>query len=98
MLELGEYTEPEHRGIGKHLKERRDIDWIVLVGESMRWAAQELPAERVLWLPEMDEEHAAEAVGGLREGDLILLKGSRRMRLERLVPAIRARFGAAVPV
>ena len=95
MLELGEHTEREHREIGAVLTARRDIGWIVLVGESMRHAAAVLPPERVLWLPEMDEEHALEATAGLREGDLVLLKASRRMRLERLLPAIRARFGAA---
>jgi UDP-N-acetylmuramoyl-tripeptide--D-alanyl-D-alanine ligase len=95
MLELGSHTESEHREIGKLLAGRRDIGWVVLVGESMRAAAEQLPADRMLWVPEMDEVHAQEAAGGLREGDLVLLKGSRRMRLERMVPAVRARFGAA---
>jgi UDP-N-acetylmuramoyl-tripeptide--D-alanyl-D-alanine ligase len=94
MLELGPHTEPEHRDIGALLSGRKDPEWIVLVGESMRAAAKALPQERVLWIPEMDDEHGAGAAASLREGDTVLLKGSRRMRLERLVPAIRARFGA----
>jgi UDP-N-acetylmuramyl pentapeptide synthase len=46
----------------------------------------------------MDEVHAPEVAAGLRDGDLVLLKGSRRMRLERLIPAVRSRFGAAACV
>lgn len=94
MLELGDHTESEHRGIGDLLRTRPDLGWIVLVGPSMRSAAEALPADRVLWLPELDESHAAEAAAGLQDGDLVFVKGSRRMKLERLIDAIRARFGA----
>jgi hypothetical protein len=53
-----------------------------------------LPDGRAVWVPEMNESHAADAAALIREGDLVFLKGSRRMRLERLIPAIRERSAA----
>jgi UDP-N-acetylmuramoyl-tripeptide--D-alanyl-D-alanine ligase len=93
MLELGEHSEREHREIGTLLAQRRDLDLVVLVGPAMRAAADLLP--RAVWIPDMDETHTTGVVAMLRDGDLVFLKGSRRMRLERLASALRERAGAA---
>lgn len=93
MLELGDHTRAEHRDIGRLLSERTDLDVIVLVGPSMKAAAEVLGA-RAAWVPDMDERHAPEVAGDLRAGDVVLLKGSRRMRLERLVVALKAHVEA----
>ena len=93
MLELGDHTRAEHRDIGRLLSERTDLDVIVLVGPSMKAAAEVLGA-RAAWVPDMDERHAPGVAGDLRAGDVVLLKGSRRMRLERLVVALKAHVEA----
>jgi UDP-N-acetylmuramoyl-tripeptide--D-alanyl-D-alanine ligase len=91
MLELGDHSEREHRAIGDLLAKRLDLNLVVLVGSAMRAAAAALPDGRAVWAPDLDEVHAADVAALIRPGDLVFLKGSRRMRLERLVAAIRER-------
>ena len=96
MLELGEHTDGEHRAIGSELARRTDLDLIVLVGPSMKLAAERLEnGPRVVWINDMDEHDAPRIAERLRPGDVVLLKGSRRMRLERLLGAVRERFSPA---
>lgn len=93
MLEMGEHSEPEHRALGEALAARSDLDLIVLVGPAMRHAAAAIGDGRAVWMADLDEARAAEVATLVRDGDLVYLKGSRRMRLERLVPALRAKVG-----
>jgi UDP-N-acetylmuramoyl-tripeptide--D-alanyl-D-alanine ligase len=99
MLELGGHADEEHRQIGVELAKRTDLDLIVLVGPSMRLAAEVLEgsarAGQTVWIEQMDERHAPRIAERLRPGDVVLLKGSRRMRLERLLGAVRERFSPA---
>ena len=44
--------------------------------------------------PELDEVRSETISGVVRDGDAILVKGSRSIHLERLVEAIRARVDA----
>jgi UDP-N-acetylmuramyl pentapeptide synthase len=41
---------------------------------------------------ESSEDAAAAAIGAAREGDLILVKGSRSVETDRIVTALRERF------
>jgi UDP-N-acetylmuramoyl-tripeptide--D-alanyl-D-alanine ligase len=92
MLELGEQSEPSHREVGDVLARQPGLDLIVLVGPRMKAAAARLEkaAEegRLVRVDEMDEARAAEVASLLRAGDLVLLKGSRGMRMERLIAAM----------
>ncbi|MEX2220109.1 MAG: UDP-N-acetylmuramoyl-tripeptide--D-alanyl-D-alanine ligase [Phycisphaerales bacterium] len=92
MLELGEHAESSHAELGRRLAAVPGLDLIVLVGDSMRHAARALEDAsgegRVVRVEELDGPRAKEVAGLLRKGDLVLLKGSRRMRLERLVAAL----------
>jgi UDP-N-acetylmuramoyl-tripeptide--D-alanyl-D-alanine ligase len=94
MLELGEHSDASHREIGDRLARTTGLDLIVLVGNSMKLAAERLGAAsdegRVVRVPELGDARAGEVAALLKPGDLVLLKGSRRMRLERLVAALRA--------
>ncbi|MEX1023455.1 MAG: UDP-N-acetylmuramoyl-tripeptide--D-alanyl-D-alanine ligase [Planctomycetota bacterium] len=92
MLELGELAGELHHRLGRDAAER-GIDHLVLVGELAKAAAAGaleggLAPEAVTHLASTSE--ATEAIGALlRDGDVALIKGSRRMRLERLVERLR---------
>lgn len=88
MLELGAYTEEAHREIGKYLSEIK-IDGLVVVGERSRDIARGsresgMDNDKIFHFPE-----SGEAGKFLKErlnaGDIILIKGSQGMRMERAV-------------
>lgn len=90
MLELGEYEEQGHRLVGARAAEV--VHLLVTVGERARWIADEavragLPASAVL-----HHKDNPSAVGQLRqlirEGDVVLIKGSRAMQMDHIVNAL----------
>ena len=87
MLELGEYEEEGHRKVGVRAADVADI--LVTVGTRGRIIAEEaqaagMDAERIHVLE--DNEAVIRLLEGLvREGDVILVKGSRAMRMEEIV-------------
>lgn len=97
MLELGPVAEQHHRELGVRAAEARP-DVLVCVGEQSKATAESagrsgMPAAAVHWFA--DVTAAADAVASwARPGDLVLLKGSRGVRLEKVVEAM-ARKSAA---
>lgn len=98
MLELGAASEASHVAVARHIAERQSagkkIDLVVLVGAGMQAARDELmragwTRDRVAYLQNADGEQAAEIAGMLSRGDLVLIKGSRRVKLERVVAALQ---------
>jgi UDP-N-acetylmuramoyl-tripeptide--D-alanyl-D-alanine ligase len=92
MFELGPETESAHRRLGRHAA-KIGLDRLFLLGEQTAFVAAGAREEK------MDDariviaaDHAAVAAE-LREtsrrGDVILVKGSRGMRMERLVRALK---------
>lgn len=103
MLELGEATERSHREIGEALLTNRPLDRIVLVGPLSATTAATLtgggwPSSRLMHLPESGPREMQTIAGLLEPGDAVLLKGSRRMRLERVIDSLRARFAGTAGV
>ncbi|HET6205004.1 MAG TPA: UDP-N-acetylmuramoyl-tripeptide--D-alanyl-D-alanine ligase [Planctomycetota bacterium] len=95
MLELGESAPSLHAEVGAAVA-RAGIDLFIGVGREARGAveaalAEGLPAKGALALE--DTPSAVAIVPELlRDGDLVLVKGSRGMELESLVGALRGRF------
>jgi UDP-N-acetylmuramoyl-tripeptide--D-alanyl-D-alanine ligase len=87
MLELGDYEQTGHRLVGRRVIEA--ADFLVTVGSLGQIIAEEslaagMPPEKVVMLT--DVQAAMEALPGLiKEGDMVLIKGSRGVRLDRLV-------------
>src|SRR5690606_25392208 len=100
MRELGETSADLHRELGRQVATMA-VDELVCVGELAALigeAAQEagLDQSKIVRMP--DSSAAATALPPrLRAGDLVLLKGSRGIRLERIAETIARQFavGAA---
>jgi len=95
MLELGERSAELHRETGRHIA-RSGIDLLIGVGTLARNVVQGAAdaGAKAVALGSV-EEAVAELPRLLRPGDVVLLKGSRGMALERLVAPIRQAFDAA---
>jgi UDP-N-acetylmuramoyl-tripeptide--D-alanyl-D-alanine ligase len=95
MLELGADEEQLHRGIGE--RAAAVLDGLVTVGERGRWIAEAARAAGLRRVAEArDNDDAAELVErslAPRVGDLLLLKASRGIGLDRLVETLRASGG-----
>lgn len=97
MLELGEFAAEMHHRIGMEAAQA-GVDLIVPVGELGRAAAAGaleagLAPAAVVHLATTEE--ALERVPELlREGDVVLVKGSRGMALERLIGRLEGQLGA----
>lgn len=97
MFELGTASAELHRDLGGWLAAEAPPELVVLAGPAMAACRDGLlaagfPQAALCWFP--DTNAAALAVAELvREGDFILVKGSRGMRLEKLVEALAAAAG-----
>ncbi|NOU76120.1 UDP-N-acetylmuramoyl-tripeptide--D-alanyl-D-alanine ligase [Paenibacillus sp. LMG 31458] len=92
MLELGEHEEQFHRGIGAMLSPER-VDYVFTFGRLGRFiadeAAQHFPKACVRAFDDK-EQLAAELAAIAQAEDLVLVKGSRGMRLEHVVNVLLA--------
>jgi UDP-N-acetylmuramoyl-tripeptide--D-alanyl-D-alanine ligase len=88
MLELGRASEELHRRVGRYAAEH-GVDLLIGVRGAARWMVEEARAAGMNGRDAVFVEDAAEA-GELvrreaREGDAVLFKGSRGVRMERAV-------------
>lgn len=92
MLELGEASWSFHREIGALLAETVDV--VVAIGKDARayieGAKQKGMSEEQLHYFENNPQAIQEINAILKDGDAVLVKGSRGMRLEEVADAIRA--------
>lgn len=91
MRELGDATEPEHRRLGQ-LAASSGVDVLVGVGESARLAVEAARAAGLAETLALPDAEAAGAwlAGALKDGDAVLLKGSRAVGLDRAVERVAA--------
>ena len=82
MLELGSYAEEAHRKLVRLVSEMK-IDMLIAVGPEMKKASREF--QGACYQAE-DSESARTVLSGIcDEGDAILIKGSRGMRMEKVI-------------
>jgi UDP-N-acetylmuramoyl-tripeptide--D-alanyl-D-alanine ligase len=90
MRELGEDSESMHAEMGSYALER-GIDGFWGVGDALRPAVAAY-GDAARWYPDCDAA-ARELPGAFAEGDVVLVKGSRGARMERLLQALMALAG-----
>jgi UDP-N-acetylmuramoyl-tripeptide--D-alanyl-D-alanine ligase len=93
MLELGKFTIEEHKKAGRLVKEY-NIDLLFTVGPRAKFIADEARAvgfnpENIFEFSSSDEAKKP-LQEKIKEGDLILVKGSQAMRMEKIIEEIMA--------
>jgi UDP-N-acetylmuramoyl-tripeptide--D-alanyl-D-alanine ligase len=92
MLELGKFTEEEHLNLGKKISTVADM--LIAVGPRAKFIAEGAMESglnpKEIYRFDSAETTAKFLVGVVEKGDLILIKGSQGVRLERAVEAIMA--------
>lgn len=93
MRELGQYTESGHREVGRAAAASADV--VIGVGVSAQWIVDEaiksgVSPDRVFHFHSLEDglEHFLQE--RIKPGDVILIKGSQGMRMERLVKGLMA--------
>ncbi len=93
MLELGEESQGAHESLADFLK-RSEVDRIFLYGPEMKAAYDAFGSDRKSVFHTTDfQELKSALMAYVRQGDLVLLKGSRGMELERLTDSLTG-FGS----
>lgn len=94
MLELGSYEEEGHREVGRLAAPV--VSFLVLLGPRSRWIAEGAVAhgfagDRIYSAADHDDA-ARWLLDRLQPGDVVLVKGSRAMEMERVIDALRRRL------
>ena len=90
MLELGQYERSGHKSVGEVAAVAADL--LVLVGSRSRITADSavehgFDRTRLQWFPD-SEEAAIKVPGLIHQGDMILIKGSNSMHMEKILNAL----------
>jgi UDP-N-acetylmuramoyl-tripeptide--D-alanyl-D-alanine ligase len=97
MLELGDAHEAGHRAVGEHAGQIADL--LIVVGEDAGGivaGALDGGLDQSRVLPVRDADAALDVLRPrLRDGDVVLVKASRGIGLDRLVDALRLEIGEA---
>ncbi|MBT4349528.1 UDP-N-acetylmuramoyl-tripeptide--D-alanyl-D-alanine ligase [bacterium] len=94
MLELGASTEEQHQKIGKYIADT-DVDYLFVVGERARDVRRGaikagMSEDKIYHFPSTTQAGLF-LQDRIKEGDVILVKGSRGMKMEQVVYEIMAR-------
>ena len=94
VLELGEQSEELHRGIGKFIVKEAEkgkaLDLVITVGEGASFIAKQVEESSniAVKICQNNEEAAAGVKKCAKEGDWILVKGSRGMHMDEVVQKV----------
>lgn len=95
MLELGDAAPGAHREVAEAILEAGDIAEVFTIGAAALYTAdglsQHWPQSRITMFQKLEPKQAVQIASKLNEGDAVLLKGSRGMRLEQIIEALRER-------
>lgn len=90
MRELGKYEIEAHRSVGNLVAERCDL--LITVGSAAKFiadsAANQMPKENILSFDTSDDAKL-KTQEIIKEGDTVLVKGSRLMKMEKIVDEVR---------
>lgn len=84
MLELGESSKNQHENIGKELSES-NIDFVITVGEQARYISSALNVGSKGRHVKNHEEASKLLLEIAKPGDVVLIKGSRGMKMENVI-------------
>jgi len=87
MLELGSEAISEHKAIAKYILEY-NIDKVFLVGNMVSHLNSELPVEKIAGQFSNSLVAAEKILPFLNDGDILLIKGSRGMKMEKIIEKI----------
>ncbi|HFC76876.1 MAG TPA: UDP-N-acetylmuramoyl-tripeptide--D-alanyl-D-alanine ligase [Candidatus Moranbacteria bacterium] len=94
MLELGKKTEGEHQKIIRNILEDDNIHILITIGKRMKKAMQIISSQKKVTKTVLSFDNAQKMLDNINgkirivEGDLVLVKGSRAMQMEKIVEKI----------
>ncbi|MFT6219629.1 MAG: UDP-N-acetylmuramoyl-tripeptide--D-alanyl-D-alanine ligase [Rickettsiales bacterium] len=87
MLELGEFSKKEHKAIANYIADL-NIDRVLLVGDEMQKLTGDIDPTKLIG-NFINSSEAAEKINFIpQNGDIIFIKGSRGLKMEKLIDAI----------
>ncbi len=86
MLELGAQRQAWHESVGRRTGQRIDLVWGV--GPSASYTARGASDTAWTCLSMDTEDVTSRIAGAVKDGDVVLIKGSRRMQMERVSAAL----------
>lgn len=92
MFELGEFSEEGHREVGAYAADKADI--LITVGEMANWIGEEFAAlvtEKEMYQTQSNHEAIEILEKIINKGDVVLIKGSRGMKMEEIAHYLQER-------
>jgi len=84
MLELGTYSEEEHEKLGRFIS-CNDIDFVVLYGKYSEFTSKGINGKSINKIAKTHSEASEFIRSNANAGDVVLIKGSRGMKMERVI-------------